>query len=291
MKKIKPFLEKITPSFGSSFFVKQYGLSSASPNEPFWHFHPEIELVYIKGGNGKRHVGHHLSYFHNGDLILLGENLPHYGFTDRLTRNETETIVQFTTDFAGASFLSLPETTDIKQLLERAKAGLVFHGATKNAIGQRLETLPQLPPFERLQELLSILQALAQSTEYELLHAAGVALEVAAQNNERIDEVYQFVRDNFQRPITIAEVSALANMTASAFCRYFKKLGGKTFTKFVNEFRIVHACKLLAEQPLSITEVSLESGFNNFSHFSKHFREVTGKSPSQYRKELKQLVS
>lgn len=290
MKNSKPVLEKIIPKFGSSFYVKHHVTASADPKEPFWHFHPEIELVYVKGGNGKRHIGHHLSYYYRGDLILLGENLPHYGFTDRLTRNETETVVQFAKDFAGTATLELPETIEIRQLLERAKSGIVFHGTTKKKVGARLEVLAELPPFERLQELISILHVLAHSTEYKLLHAAGVTLEVASQDNERIDEIYQFVRENFQRHISIPEVSNLANMSDSAFCRYFKKLSGKTFTKFVNEFRIVHACKLLAEQPLSITEVSLESGFNNFSHFSKHFREVTGKSPSEYRKTLKQLV-
>ncbi len=79
-------------------------------------------------------------------------------------------------------------------------------------------------------------------------------------------------------------------MTVPAFCRYFKKISRKTFTKFVNEFRVVHASKLLAETSMSITEVSFESGFNNFSHFNKSFKEFTGKSPSTYRKEFNSII-
>ena len=79
-------------------------------------------------------------------------------------------------------------------------------------------------------------------------------------------------------------------MTVPAFCRYFKKVTGKTFTQFVNEFRIVHATKLLAENPTNITDICFESGFNNFSHFNKLFKKFTGKSPLKYRNEMKQLV-
>ncbi len=83
----------------------------------------------------------------------------------------------------------------------------------------------------------------------------------------------------------------MASMTVPAFCRYFKKATGKTFTQFVNEFRIVHATKLLTENPTSISDICFESGFNNFSHFNKLFKKITGKSPLKYRNEMKQLLS
>lgn len=79
-------------------------------------------------------------------------------------------------------------------------------------------------------------------------------------------------------------------MTVPSFCRYFKKITHKTFTKFVNDYRLVHACKLLAEKPISITEIAFESGFNNFSHFNKTFKEFTGKNASDYRHELKSFL-
>ena len=95
-KLLKPALEKVSPEFGSSFTIKQYVEQAGEKQQyqPFWHFHPELELVFINGGNGKRHIGNHLSYFNNGDLILIGSNLPHYGFTDRLTGNCAETVIQ-----------------------------------------------------------------------------------------------------------------------------------------------------------------------------------------------------
>lgn len=287
---MKPALEKIIPAFGSCFAIKQYIDPSPELKKPFWHFHPELELVYVKGGSGKRHIGHHLSYFSDGELVFIGSNLPHMGFTDRLTVNESETIIQMKSDFLGDNFFHIPEMEAIQQLFERAKSGLSFHGASKNRIGARIENLTKLDNFERLLHLLSILQEMAFSTEYTLLNASGFTLEVERQDNDRINVIYHFVQQNFQRTITLDEVAAEANMTVPAFCRYFKKMAGKTFTAFVNEMRVIHACKLLSEMAGSITDICFESGFNNFSHFNRIFKEITGKSPSAYRKTIREIV-
>lgn len=290
MKVIKPALERISPTFGSSLVVKKF-LEPCNNRLPYWHFHPEIELVYVNGGSGKRHIGNHISYFGNGELVLIGSNLPHYGFTDRLSGNKSETVVQMKPDFLGDSFFGLPEMKGISALFDRAKMGLTFHGKTKKSIGAKIERLNDHPPFKRLLELLSILNALAMSEEYVILNAQGLVLEISMQDNNKINIIYDFVRQHFTRTITLEEIADLASMTVPAFCRYFKKLSGKTFTKFVNEYRLVHASKLLAEKPSSITEICYQSGFNNFSHFNKRFKEFTGKSPSEYRKHFKQLVA
>jgi AraC-like DNA-binding protein len=290
---LNPALEKVNPEFGSSFTLKQYfeNVGSKQNDQPFWHFHPEIELVFINGGKGKRHIGNQLSYFNNGDLILIGSNLPHFGFTDRLTGNCSETVIQMRKDFLGQDFFQIPEMKAVAQLFERAKSGISFYGKTKKEIGMRLEQLPNNTPPKRLLEFIQILYNLALSEEYRLLNAEGFTFEVKQQDGDRADVIYGYVREHFQRGITLKEIAQEVNMTVPSFCRFFKKLsGGKTFTQIVNEFRIIHACKLLVEETSSITEVSFICGFNNFSHFSRSFRYITGKSPSEYRKDFKRLL-
>ena len=98
------------------------------------------------------------------------------------------------------------------------------------------------------------------------------------------------LKNHYFESIALEQVADLVSMTVPSFCRFFKKITNKTFTAFVNEYRLVHACKLLAEKPISITEICFESGFNNFSHFNKLFNEYTGKSASQYRNELKNIL-
>ncbi|APU69883.1 AraC family transcriptional regulator [Christiangramia flava] len=287
----KPTLEKIEPGFGSSFSLRTYYTNSSNKNYSFWHYHPEIELVYVNGGSGKRQIGSHISYYRNGDLILIGSNLPHCAFTDSLTGHECETVLQMKPDFLGEGFFTLTEMRSLQNLFERAKKGIVFHGDTKREIGKKIENLKNLDPFHRLLSLLEIFKALEQTEKYTILNAQGFILETELQDNDRINVVFNFVKEEFQQSIPLEEISNKVNMTTPAFCRYFKKITGKTFTRFVNEYRLAHAAKLLHEKQISITEVCFESGFNNFSHFNKQFRKFTGKSPSTYRNELRFLVS
>ncbi|MCM5661549.1 AraC family transcriptional regulator [Galbibacter mesophilus] len=285
----KPALEVINPTFGSSFSFMKYD-EKQNQNSSYWHFHPEIELVYVKGGAGKRQIGSHISYYTDGDLILIGSNLPHCGFTDEFTGNENEVVIQMLPDFLGAELMSKPEMNNIKLLFKRCKGGLAFTGKTKEVIGNRIEELEKMNNFERLLGFLSILNELQLSEEYQILNAEGFSMQADVQDNDRINVVFNYVKKNFQEPITLDEIANISGMTVPSFCRYFKQITGKTFTHFVNEYRLVHASKLLAEKPIGITEICFESGFNNFSYFNKSFKKFTGKTPSQYRNELKTVI-
>lgn len=285
----KPTFRKINPGFGSTLHVRHHN-EKIEANLPFWHFHPELELVYVNKAKGKRHIGSHLSYFNNSQLILIGANLPHSGFTDRFTTNGAEIIVQFKEDFLGDSFLNMVEMQQIKALFAKAKKGILFNMEAKKEIGPKIEKLLESNGLDRIIKFLEILKDLAYTTNYTLLNVDGFAFEVEPQDNKKIDIIFGHVSTNFKQPIPLDEISEKVSMTVPAFCRYFKKVTGKTFTQFVNEFRIVHATKLLSENPTSITDICFESGFNNFSHFNKLFKKFTGKSPLKYRNEMKQLV-
>ena len=285
----KPAFEKISPSFGSSVLVRRHDEKRKNENA-FWHFHPEIELVYVNKGKGKRHIGTHLSYFNNSQLIILGANLPHHGFTDGLTAKGSETIIQFKPDFLGEFFFDIPEMNAINTLFEKAKKGILYKPNTKKVVGPKIESLITLEGFERITQLLEILNDLAVAEDYTLLNADGFAFETEPQDSAKIDIIFKHVNSNFQGHITLDEIADKVSMTVPAFCRYFKKATGKTFTKLVNEYRVVHATKLLSESQKSITDICYECGFNNFSHFNKLFKEFTGKSASKYRGEMKRII-
>jgi len=289
MKTLKPSLEKISPGFGSSILVKQHS-EQIVVNQAFLHFHPEVELVYVNKGKGKVHIGNHLSYFNCSQLLLLGANLPHHGFSDRLTVKGSETIVQFKPDFLGDTFLSIPEMKSVMALLERAKKGVIFKPETKKNVGPKIQDLLNYKGFKRIILLLEILNDLALANDYSILNADGYAFETTQQDSNKIDIIFKHINKNFERQIPLDEIAEEASMTVPAFCRYFKKATGKTFTKMVNEYRVVHATKLLSESTSSITDICFECGFNNFSHFNKLFKEFTGKSASQYRSEVKRFV-
>lgn len=285
----QPLLEAIAPALGSSFSVTNFA-DQRKQDRAAWHFHPEIELVYVDQGSGKRHIGNHLSYYNEGDLILIGSNVPHFGFTDRLTGNSEEVVIQFKEDFLGPEFFEKPEMNQIKKLFKRGKQGIVFYGQTKEVIGKQMSALTQMTPLNRLTGLLNILEQLSLSDEYKLLNIDSVIIEAKPQDNNRLELLHDFVNREYTRHIPLAEAANMVSMTEQAFSRFFKKKTGKTFTQFVNEHRLVHASRLLAEEPMGITDICYDSGFNNFSHFNKLFKKFSGKSPSQYRNEIQKVL-
>ncbi len=285
----KPTYEKVRTKFGNSILIEQR-TERLNGEKAFWHFHPELELHYINKGHGKRHVGSHISYFNNSQLLLVGSNIPHKGFTKDITNNGKETIIQFKKEFLGDTFFDVPEMKDISKLLERSKKGILFNPKIKRKVGPKIEKLVNYEGYERVMKFLNVLHELAMSEDYRILNPEGFNLEAEPQNTAKIDIIYKYVNDNFKNHISLEEIADKASMTVPAFCRYFKKVTGKTFTKLVNEYRVVHATKLIQESQNNITDICFECGFNNFSHFNKQFKEITGKSASQYRNEMKQII-
>ena len=153
-----------------------------------------------------------------------------------------------------------------------------------------IEGMDQQNNFQQLVSISIILNELANTHEFRILNAEGFALLSDVKDNDRINLVFNYVKTNFREDIPLEYMADLASMIIQSFFRDFKKITYKTFTQFVNEYRLVHASKLLAEQPMSITEVCYECGFNNFSHFNKKFKAFTGKNPSKYRKQLKTVL-
>lgn len=285
MKHANPAFEAIKPNIGSSFTSLKFQRNENIKSH-VWHYHPEVELIFVCKGSGKRQIGSNISYFSDGDLVLIGSNLPHCGLTNENTNNDYEMVIQFKPDFIGENIWETPEMQRISTLLEKSKAGIVFNENIKKTVGQKITDMHEMSSLNKLLNFLEILDELATTQDYRILNAGKYYLQTQVEDNERINHIFNYVKDHFKEQITLEEIADLANMKVPSFCRYFKKITNKTFTQFVNEYRITHSLKLLAEQPLSITEVCFESGFNNFSYFNKTFKEYIKKSPSQYRKEF-----
>jgi AraC-like DNA-binding protein len=124
----------------------------------------------------------------------------------------------------------------------------------------------------------SWLEAFTNKLEGESLDAFKIS------ETERMRLVHEYVLKHYKEKISLSAVAALANMTEAAFCRYFKTRANKTFSEFVREIRIGHACKLLLAGKMSIAQVGYESGFNTVSNFNSQFKAMKGKSPKQYQK-------
>jgi AraC-like DNA-binding protein len=143
------------------------------------------------------------------------------------------------------------------------------------------------PPFEKLMELFKVLQCLASTTNYELLHAESATIEVKSNDYTRINQINCFVADNYHQSIHLSELAQLTGLTETSFSRFFKKVTNKTFITFLNEYRVQKACNLLANKNTSIADVMEQSGFVEPAHFTRIFKRYTNFSPRDYRKRIR----
>ena len=249
----------------------------------FWHFHPEYELVYIKGANGTRHVGDHISTYEGSDLVLIGSNIPHLNFDYGVDSDYQKVVVHLKKEFVEDHFANTPELSAIQHLFEQSKRGMAFGGDRKSALGERLFALEQLEPFQQYLHLTDILQELAQVSEIELLHEKPYRNKFSNREQERLHLVYAFVDNNFHRKIELDEIAKLCFMTKEAFCRYFKKMTRYTFIEFLNRYRVSHSKRHLMKGK-SVSEACYLSGFESLSYFNRIFKRITNENPSKFRK-------
>lgn len=257
-----------------------------------WHYHPAIEIMYITRGIGTRFVGDCIEQYEEGDVCMIGPNLPHEWRNDDAYFDKESGLratcicLFFKREIFDPNFIRLPEMNNIRDLIERSRRGLKFTGKSKLEITRFIRSSVNDVGVRKVTNLLTLLELMATSTEYKLLASVGFTNSVNSEDFERFNKVYKFLVKNFATSIRLEEVSTLVGLTPTAFCRYFKERTKKTFVEYLNEMRIGYSKKLLLENKMKISTISGEVGFPNLSNFISQFKKVTGMSPSQFQKQF-----
>ena len=257
-----------------------------------WHYHPAIEIMYITRGIGTRFVGDCIEQYEEGDVCMIGPNLPHEWRNDDAYFDKESGLratcicLFFKREIFDPNFIRLPEMNNIRDLIERSRRGLKFTGKSKLEITRFIRSSVNDVGVRKVTNLLTLLELMATSTEYELLASVGFTNSVNSEDFERFNKVYKFLVKNFATSIRLEEVSTLVGLTPTAFCRYFKERTKKTCVEYLNEMRIGYSKKLLLENKMKISTISGEVGFPNLSTFISQFKKVTGMSPSQFQKQF-----
>lgn len=286
---MKPQLLKVQNGYGYSFSVRQ-DLVPYINNK--WHFHKEVELIYFKKGEGTQFIGDNIKRFKSGDVVIVGKDLPHYWrfddiyFEEHAKVNADVKVAHFTEDFWGKDFLSLPENINLKTVLEKSKRGLQIIGRSCQVIARLLEQLVSSNGSKRIVLLIEALSSIAEYKELASLSFVGFNQNFNESDGERINDIYEYSIKNFKNKISLKTIARIANISPNSFCHYFKSHTGKTYSHFLIELRVGHACKLLIENRESIKRICFESGFNNSTSFYKYFKLINGRSPSAYQKEF-----
>lgn len=257
--------------------------------DPHWHFHPEYQLFVVLEGTGTRFIGGHAQRFGPGDLVLTGPNLPHVwrsdeAYFDRSSGLTTHGIVVYFREvILGERLLATQEALRLRQLLDRSRYGLAFSGPARDRVEEMLRELLRADGFGQVVGLLQILHRLSLADEAALLSRYGLPAELKPVDRERMERVYAYVMGHFTGPVRLSDVAAVANMTPTSFCRYFRERANRTLSDFIAELRIGYACKLIAEADRSVSEIAYECGYRTLSNFNRQFRTHVGMTPRQYK--------
>jgi AraC-like DNA-binding protein len=283
---MKAVLEKVSAAPRQSINAFVYtGVTFDAP----WHFHPEYELTYITGSSGIRYVGNHVGDFHVGDLVLLGSRLPHCWKNVGEPKDGTEAssiIIQWPERLIG----DLPELAEINALLQRAKRGVRFSPAVAQNAKKSMREMVEAPPLQAYLLLLSLLGELSR-IDASLLADKAYAYDGSGITSERLQLIQQFVTDNYQRKISLAEVAALVNLSEQAFSRFFSQAMGRPFFRFLNQYRINVAGRQLLEADDAVAKVGYDCGYDSLPFFYRQFKLLKGCTPAGFRRKFRSSQS
>lgn len=288
---MKPVFEKVPMGFGESLHCevvkgRDYGTR--------WHFHPEHQLTLAVKSQGHRLVGDHLGALEDGDLVLVGSNLPHVWHQAVDAGSEAEAvIVRFDEGFVGKEFMAKEEMEGVRALLRRAARGLVVVGKVREEVAARMMELPNEGRLERVVELLAILARLAAAKSGELKALASASYEpmLLSEDQDRMERVCAYIHGHYTEKLERRELAVFAALSEGAFSRFFHSRTGRTVPQYVNELRVGRACRLLMEFPgRTVSDVALDCGFDNLANFNRRFLAARGVAPSVFRKQSQTAV-
>ncbi|MGN8068426.1 AraC family transcriptional regulator [Mucilaginibacter sp. SG564] len=257
---------------------------------PYLHRHKEIQITWIRQGEGTLIAGNNMHDYSAGDIFFLGANLPHVfksnpEYFAQNTNKQVEALtIFFDPEEALASLFNLPEMTPGRIFMQQHQQGFKIPGENTDEILRIMTTLKNASGPDQLVQFLYLLKGLTNlKDKLDPLSTYGNLPGITENEGIRIGKIYNFIMQHYSDPITLEDVAKVAYMTPESFCRYFKKHTGHTFVSFLNEIRINEACKkLIAHKFESINSIAYKCGFNSITNFNRVFKYIIGNSPRGY---------
>lgn len=286
-------LEKISNNSDNGF---RYGMMECRYFPRRMHFHPEMELVYINKGEGLCFAGDGITQFKPGELFFFSSNISHYFrsapqfYAPNYPLKCGSTYIQFKEGILPADYRSMPGCNNISKLIIGANQGLKWN--TKDidtSVIQQIEQMELMHGFDRLIQLFDVLNKLGQRVDKSSTIASSHTSNSKHYSDSAYKKVLEYITHNFHQTITLDELAEYADMNRTALCRHFRSRAERSIFDFLLEFRITYARQQLISTHLPISEIAVESGFNNLPNFNVQFKRLTGCTPGEYR--LKGIIT
>jgi len=246
-----------------------------------WHYHRHLELTLFEEGSGTRFVGDRIESFAAGDIVLLGESLPHYWKTNGPSSGvSVQWYFEPTHPFWG-----LAESGCLAKHLASAVRGIQYTGVIASQIALLMRRLLRSDGLNRLGVFFQLLAETAEAPVScrEFLATRAFCLNDCFDHHDRMREAIRFILTHFREHIGLGDILKITHMSKPTFCRQFKRHTGKSLSSFLQEVRLQSACRELATTRMPIIDVAYGSGFSQVSFFNRLFLRTQGCSPSEFR--------
>ncbi len=249
-----------------------------------FHQHEEIQLSYIAKGEGTLVLGDSVNKYNQGDIIIIGSNIPHVFRSDFVEHQKSLMISIFVNiSSLNTSFFELDEFESLQSFFSLITYGLKVQ-SNQEQLKEQFLKLKMADKLERLIIFFKILKTVSLS-KYVQLSSFVYPKNYSNSEGKRMSTILEYSMRNYDQSISLKQIANLANLTPNAFCKYFKSRTNKTYIQFLTEIRIEHACKLLSKsQELSVLDIAIASGFTNISNFNRKFKTLKKQTPTQYKK-------
>ncbi|MBN9381789.1 MAG: helix-turn-helix domain-containing protein [Chitinophagaceae bacterium] len=253
---------------------------------PDLHYHDEYELTLVEKADNVRFTIGGTTVSPDGHvLILTAPGVPHAFDTSYSAVELSGVVLRWPSDLLAEKFLGKHQLSRIHDLLQKAKQGVLFPPAVWADMKIRLSLLVKKKGFELYLGFLSILHALSTAEDAKTLSPESFAYDPPTPG-EGIDSAVAYMKANYSRPISLADVAGKAHMSRGAFCRLIRRKTGKTYGESLNEIRIGHICHMLVGTTENISEIAYKAGYTSIAHFHRSFKRQKGCTPKEYRESL-----
>ncbi|MGN0163671.1 MAG: helix-turn-helix domain-containing protein [Candidatus Ornithomonoglobus sp.] len=248
-----------------------------------FHSHAQYEITYLFKGNRKYTIGSKVFSAAAHSFIFTNKNTSHKTEFEECPEYERFSIY-FTDEFLTSHFnaeavediLKLFDTSVLK--LTEQNVGFVegiLHKAESEyrLCGKYSPVLVELYTAELFIYILRM-KLDSMSENFGMHHKSA----------DFISQVTQYIIDNYSNPITLTDTAAYMHLSPSWFSSKFKTCAGLGFREYLTRVRVQKACEMLLDTNLSITQIAMDTGFNDSNYFGSAFKKVTGISPRNYRK-------
>ena len=254
------------------------------------HCHEVYELNFVENAAGVvRTIGDSRETIGNLDLVLItGAKLVHVWEQGTCPQHEIHEItIHIDPDTFHGPLIDKRAFTSIRRMIERAQRGLAFPEAAIQIVREDIINLAQsIDSFASVIRLFNLLYRLSLVEDAHELSSSSFVEARDSNEDERVRMTKEYIAANYMRDITLQELADIAHMSPEAFSRFFRNKTGRTPNRYLIDYRLGIAARLLLTTKQSVSEVGFSCGFNTMSHFNRLFRDSKGCTPSEFREQF-----